>query len=134
MWQSITNSVWIYGGSFMTGSASVYDGIEQAKRGNIVAIIQYRLALFGFMNLYDTELDKTIGGNYGLMDQQLALKYISENAQNIGGDRNKITINGESAGGMSVALQLLNEQSGILTEDFSARKFRQQYMEWNSSN
>jgi len=99
----------------MMGSASVYDGIEQSKRGNIVAIIQYRLALFGFMNLYDAELDTTIGGNYGLMDQQLALKYISENAANIGGDRNKITINGESAGGMSVALQMLNAQSGILT-------------------
>ena len=98
----------------MVGSASQYNGLAQAMRGNIVAIVQYRLGFFGFMNLYDPILDKTVGGNYGLMDQQMGLKFIYENAENIGGDQNKITINGESAGGMSVALQMLNQQSGFL--------------------
>ena len=61
--------------------------------------------------MFDESTGKTVGGNYGLMDQQLALKYVHENAGNMGGDPSKITINGESAGGMSVALQLLNPTS-----------------------
>ena len=102
---------WIHGGGFMYGGAGLFDGIEQVKRGNIVVIIQYRLALFGFMNLYNPETQTTVGGNYGLMDQQLALKYTYQNAENMGGDQNKITINGGSIGAMSVALQMLNDDS-----------------------
>ena len=105
---------YIHGGGFRAGGAGLYDGIAQAKRGNIVVIIQYRLALFGFMNLFDPETDKTVGGNYGFMDQQLALKYTYDNAENMGGDQNKITINGGSAGAMSVASQMLNEDSSKL--------------------
>ena len=103
---------WIHGGGFINGDATIYDGIEQAKRGNIVVIIQYRLGVFGFMNLFDTETGTARGGNYGLMDQQLALKYVFDNAAAIGGDPNKITLNGESAGAMSVALHLLHDDSG----------------------
>ena len=103
---------WIHGGGFINGDATIYDGIEQAKRGNIVVIIQYRLGVFGFMNLFDTETGTARGGNYGFMDQQLALKYVFDNAAAIGGDPNKITLNGESAGAMSVALHLLHDESG----------------------
>ena len=102
---------WIHGGGYINGASADYDGIEQAKMGNIVVSVQYRLSLFGFMNLYDDKSGKTVGGNFGLKDQQLALQFISDNAQAFGGDRSKITINGESAGAMSVALHLHNLQS-----------------------
>jgi len=103
--------LWIHGGSFVSGSSQEYDGIAQASRGNIVVIVQYRLALFGFLNMFDASNGKPIGGNYGLLDQQMAIRFTFENAENMGANPNKITINGESAGAMSVALHLHNENS-----------------------
>ena len=64
-------------------------------------MVQYRLGLYGFLNSYDSHEEKTVGGNYGLMDQQLAMKFIHANAENIGGDPNRISIIGESAGGQA---------------------------------
>ena len=115
--QSATNIgilFWIHGGAFITGDSSIafYDGLSRAMNNYIVVNIQYRLSVFGFLNMFDESTGKTIGGNYGLMDQQLALKYVHANAVNMGGDPGKIVINGESAGGMSVALHLLNPESG----------------------
>ena len=101
----------IHGGGFTSGSADIYQGFTQVHRGNIVVIIQYRLGIFGFMRLYNPETESPFGGNYGLMDQQLALKYVHQNAANMGGDQNKITINGESAGAWSVALHMYNNVS-----------------------
>ena len=75
----------------------------------------------GFMNQFDTENDRQLGGNYGLIDQQTAIEFIYENAENLGGDKNRLTIFGESAGGISVGCQLLNEKtvsmiSGAISE------------------
>ena len=64
-------------------------------------MVQYRLGLYGVLNSYDSHEEKTVGGNYGLMDQQLAMKFIHANAGNIGGDPNRISIIGESAGGQA---------------------------------
>ena len=108
---------WIHGGAFVTGTSHLYDGIEQAKRGNIVVSIQYRLGVFGFMNLWDEEKTETVGGNYGLADQQLALRFVADNAVALGGDPERITINGESAGAMSVALHLHNANSRKFVQD-----------------
>ena len=79
--------------------------------GNIVIAVQYRLGPFGFLHYYDEIADSVIGGNYGLNDVFLALKFTSENAGRIGGDPSKIVINGESAGGGIVMALLLHQPS-----------------------
>ena len=75
----------------------------------------------GFLNQFDTENDLQLGGNYGLIDQQTAIQFIYENAENLGGDKNRVTIFGESAGGISVGCHLLNPKtvsmiSGAISE------------------
>ena len=77
--------VWIHGGGYQTGDAKYYSGIEQAVNyGNIVVLVQYRLGIFGFFNYKDSASGMTVGGNYALGDMALAVKFISENAQNLG--------------------------------------------------
>ena len=77
----------------------------------IIVFIQYRIGILGFLNTWSDDGYTETGGNYGLLDQQLAIKFIHENAQNIGGDPSKITILGESAGSESVGFQLLRTGS-----------------------
>ena len=87
--------VFIHGGAFVFGSSSDYDGRTVASlAGVIVVTIQYRLNALGALHLADTYAT----GNQGLLDTQLALKWISENARSFGGDNAKITISGHSAG------------------------------------
>lgn len=99
--------VWIYGGGFVSGSAacSVYDGMEMAKRGIVVVSINYRVGIFGFMA--HPELSKEspngVSGNYGIMDQIAALKWVRANIAKFGGDINNVAIAGQSAGSMSVS-------------------------------
>jgi para-nitrobenzyl esterase len=99
--------VWIHGGGFLTGSGSLptYEGQNLAKKGNVVVVtINYRLGKFGF--LAHPELTKEspnkASGNYGLMDQVFALKWVRENIARFGGDPGNVTIFGESAGAVSV--------------------------------
>lgn len=73
----------------------------------IVVTINYRLHVLGFLSLPECG----ISGNAGLKDQQMALEWVYENIQNFGGDQNKICVFGESAGGASVHLQVLNSKS-----------------------
>jgi carboxylesterase type B len=82
------------------------------KEELIVIIVQYRLGIMGFFNSYHKH--RTRGGNYGLIDQQNALKFIAENAERLGGDENKIMIMGEKSGAASVAYHLLNKESSEL--------------------
>ena len=78
--------VFIHGGSFILGSSSNYDGSRIAIMSNIIVItINYRLGPFGFFYVKDTDAR----GNQALRDQQLALKWIYENAVQIGGDQNR---------------------------------------------
>ncbi|XP_076449266.1 acetylcholinesterase-like isoform X2 [Babylonia areolata] len=107
--------VWIYGGGFFAGSSmlDVYDGSKLAVTQNvIVASMNYRLGPLGF--LYTGTVDAP--GNQGLLDQSLALKWIYDNIERFGGERNTITIFGESAGSMSVGFHLL---SNLSTNHFS---------------
>lgn len=64
----------------------------------IMVTVNYRLGIFGYMSYFD---QKPTGGNYGLLDQQMAIDFIKENALNLNGDPNRITIFGESSGGSS---------------------------------
>jgi para-nitrobenzyl esterase len=91
--------VWIHGGGFVKGSGDIYDARRLVSRGDIVVVtVNYRLGALGF--LADPALGEV--GNYGLADQQAALRWVRDNIANFGGDPANVTIAGESAGGMSV--------------------------------
>jgi para-nitrobenzyl esterase len=98
--------VWIYGGGFTSGSSAcaVYDGEALAQQGIIYVSINYRVGILGFMA--HPELTATSGtnssGNYGLMDQLAALRWVKKNIAAFGGDPSRVTIAGQSAGAMSV--------------------------------
>jgi para-nitrobenzyl esterase len=98
--------VWIYGGGFSSGSAAcaVYDGEEMSKKGVIFVSINYRVGVLGFMAHPELsrESEAKVSGNYGLLDQVAALEWIKKNIEAFGGDPQKVTIAGQSAGSMSV--------------------------------
>jgi para-nitrobenzyl esterase len=100
--------VWIHGGGFAAGAnmEPLFDGDVLAKKGVVLVNITYRLGNLGF--LAHPELSKEtanhVSGNYGLLDQIAALKWIKKNIAAFGGDPSKITIFGESAGGISVSM------------------------------
>ncbi|XP_014215411.1 acetylcholinesterase-like [Copidosoma floridanum] len=107
--------VWIYGGGYMTGTATldVYDAdIMAAKSDAIIASMQYRVGAFGFLYLKEYfeggATTEDAPGNMGLWDQVMALKWLKDNARLFGGDPELITIFGESAGGGSVSLHLMS--------------------------
>ena len=102
--------VWIHGGGFQGGSGSLteYEGTKLASSSNVVVVsINYRLGSLGFLRLCDIShgvIPST--GNEGLGDQITALKWIQNNIHHFGGDKNNITLFGESAGAMSIACLL----------------------------
>jgi para-nitrobenzyl esterase len=98
--------VWIHGGGFSGGSGSVpiYDGAALARRGIIVVTINYRLGLYGFLAHpgLASENPEHATGNYGLLDQIAALRWVHDNIAAFGGDPARVTIAGQSAGAASV--------------------------------
>ncbi|XP_062276032.1 fatty acyl-CoA hydrolase precursor, medium chain-like isoform X2 [Scomber scombrus] len=100
--------VWIHGGGLTWGSASMYDGSALAAYQDVVVVlIQYRLGLLGFLSTGDEHMS----GNFGLLDQVQALRWIQQHIHNFGGDPTSVTVFGESAGGVSVSLLLLSPLS-----------------------
>ncbi|XP_041852009.1 carboxylesterase 3 [Melanotaenia boesemani] len=103
--------VWIHGGGLMMGAASQYDGAPLAAYENIVmVIIQYRLGILGFLSTGDEHAQ----GNWGLLDQLEALRWVQENIEAFGGDPQSVTIAGESAGGISASILTLSPHSAGL--------------------
>jgi len=101
--------VWIHGGGLTQDGGRNYDGIKLAADGTVVVTINYRLGALGF--LAHPALAARPGGpagNYGLMDQQAALRWVQRNIAHFGGDPNHVTIAGQSAGGLSVLAQLVS--------------------------
>jgi len=100
--------VWIHGGAFTRGSGSTptYDGENLAAKGVVLVTINYRLGIFGF--LAHPELSKEsphhVSGNYALLDQIAALKWVKANIAVFGGDPSRVTIFGESAGSWAINL------------------------------
>ena len=96
--------VWIHGGGFSSGSASVpiYEGARLARRGVVVVSINYRLGVLGFLATPDLVREGEGAGNFGLLDQVAALQWVSKNARAFGGDPARVTIAGQSAGAISV--------------------------------
>ncbi|MFE4710998.1 carboxylesterase/lipase family protein [Paenibacillus sp. NPDC056722] len=98
---------WIHGGTFITGAGSqpLFDGSSLAARGGVVVVtINYRLGPFGFLHL--SPLGDGLASNQGLLDQIAALEWVRGNIAAFGGDPNRVTVFGESAGSMSIAALL----------------------------
>jgi para-nitrobenzyl esterase len=100
--------VWIYGGGFRFGSTAepVYNGEKLAKKGVVLVSIAYRVGKLGFLAHPDlsAENPNRVSGNYGLLDQIAGLQWIQKNIAAFGGDPDKVTIFGESTGGISVSM------------------------------
>lgn len=100
--------VWIYGGGFSSGSTAEYwyEGSKLAQKGVVFVSIAYRVGSLGFLAhpSLNAESPNHVSGNYGLLDQIAALKWIKKNIARFGGDPHKVTIFGESAGGLSVSM------------------------------
>ena len=95
--------VWIHGGSLVTGGGGFYDPTRMVEQGGVIVVtINYRLGLLGFFAHKAIDEECHLKGNYGLMDQQLALRWVKRNIGAFGGDSKRVTIFGESAGGQSV--------------------------------
>lgn len=105
--QQLPVMVWIHGGEFIKGAGSDYDGSVLAQRQRVIVVtMNYRLGALGFLATPSTHQDTGAVGNYGLLDQQAALRWVRSNIAAFGGDAANVTVFGESAGGMSVCAQL----------------------------
>jgi len=107
--QDLPVIVWIYGGGFTQGTANLanYDGGQIAKKGVVYVAMNYRVGSFGFMAHPDLngENERGTSGNWGLLDQNAALRWVQRNIAQFGGNPNDVTIMGQSAGGASVSFQ-----------------------------
>lgn len=107
--------VYFYGGGFIAGDGSEprYDGESMARQGIVAITVNYRLTVFGFFA--HPELTKESphhsSGNYGLLDQSAALRWVQQNIASFGGDPKRVTIAGESAGSFSVSAQMASPLS-----------------------
>ena len=110
--------VWIHGGGYRLGSGSSanYDGTHLASKGVVLVTINYRLNVFGFLahSALSAESEHGASGNYGLMDMVAALEWVRDNIATFGGDPQRVTIFGESAGGGAVmSLMLVPQAEGL---------------------
>lgn len=107
--------VWIYGGGFTYGSGShpSYDGEALARRGIVVVTLNYRVGLFGFMShpQLTAESPDKASGNYALMDQIAALQWVQRNVGAFGGDPQRVTVAGQSAGAMAINALMASDQA-----------------------
>jgi para-nitrobenzyl esterase len=100
--------IWIYGGAFVHGGSSLpeYYGNKLAARGVVVVSFNYRLGALGFL----VSTADGLFGNYGLDDQKTAIQWVQDHIASFGGDPDRVTLCGESAGAMSIGLHVLDQQ------------------------
>ena len=107
--------VYFYGGGFMAGDGSEhrYDGESMARKGIVAITVNYRLGIFGFFAHPELSRETLYkgSGNYGLMDQWAALRWVRQNIAAFGGDPARVTIAGESAGSISVSALMASPKS-----------------------
>lgn len=107
--------VWIHGGGYANGATAMplYAGDRLARRGAVVVSLAYRLGPLGFLAHPElsAESGRACSGNYGLMDQVAALAWVRRNIRAFGGDPDRVTIAGQSAGAMSVSLLMASPQA-----------------------
>ncbi|MBI1361599.1 MAG: carboxylesterase family protein [Alphaproteobacteria bacterium] len=107
--------VWIHGGAFLTGASGDYaDPSPLVSKGVIVVAMNYRMGAMGFLGDPSLAAEDGSVGDYGIMDQQAALRWVKTNIAAFGGDANNVTIFGESAGGFSVLTHLASPLSAGL--------------------
>ena len=101
--------VWIHGGTFVAGSGAQYNGHALADKGRLIVVtINDRLGPFGFLVHRALDTNGAPSGNYGLLDQQMALRWVKDNIAAFGGDPSKVTVAGESAGAISIGDHLVS--------------------------
>ena len=101
--------VWIHGGAFTAGESDDFDASDLASTGNVVVVtVNYRLGVLGFLAhpALTAEAPDRTSGNYGILDQQLALRWVQQNIHAFGGNPHNVTIFGQSAGGLSVVANM----------------------------
>ncbi|MEU4495586.1 carboxylesterase family protein [Streptomyces sp. NPDC023998] len=100
--------VWLHGGGNTYGAGSDYNGAALAARGVVVVTVNYRLGALGFLAhpALSDESAEHASGDYGLMDQQAALRWVRRNIGAFGGDRNRVTLGGQSAGSVDTCLHI----------------------------
>ncbi len=99
--------VWIHGGRLTAGAGRDYDPTPLVEGGDVIVVtINYRLGMLGFFAQQALDTERHLAGNYGFMDQQYALGWVQRNIAAFGGDPGRVTIFGESAGGLSIYSQL----------------------------
>jgi para-nitrobenzyl esterase len=104
--------VWIHGGGFTQDASRNYDGSKLAAQGAVVVTINYRLGALGFLaHPAFARYPGGPAGNYGLMDQQAALRWVRNTIRRFGGNPRNVTIAGQSAGGVSVLAHLVSRSS-----------------------
>jgi para-nitrobenzyl esterase len=110
--------VYFYGGGLVAGDGAEprYDGASMAMKGIVTVTVNYRLNIFGFLSLPElsAEAPYKASGNYGYLDQHAALQWVQKNIAAFGGDPNRVTIAGESAGSISVSVQMASPLSKSL--------------------
>lgn len=126
--------VWFYGGAFKEGSNQgpfgLYDGANLALQHNVVIVtVNYRLHVYGFLSL-PGELGTGVSGNFGIMDQQEAMRWVQRNAKAFGGDPSRVTLWGESAGAMSIGIHMASNKtaglfhSAIMESNLAGYRYR----------
>jgi para-nitrobenzyl esterase len=108
--------VWLHGGALVVGESDDYDPRRLVEQGVVVVTLNYRLGFLGFLAhpALTAESSTESSGNYGLMDQQAALRWVQRNITKFGGDADNVTIFGESAGGLSAHAHLASPLSAGL--------------------
>ena len=101
--------VWIHGGGNLDGESSDYDGTKMATEGNTVVVtFNYRLNLMGFLSVASLDSEGHNFSNYGLLDQQMALRWVKQNIAKFGGNPDNVTLGGQSAGADDTGLAMLS--------------------------
>ncbi len=106
---------WIYGGGNFDGESNDYDASKLAAQGHTVVVtINYRLGLLGFLGHPALDHEGHLFGNYGILDQQFALQWVKNNIERFGGDKNNVTVGGQSAGANDTSDHVLSPLSAGL--------------------
>ncbi|ORY58343.1 cholinesterase [Leucosporidium creatinivorum] len=126
---------WIFGGAFLLGGTTMYDGSALVARSValgqpiVFVSVNYRLNSFGFLPGKEVAADSSASVNAGLLDQRLGLEWVQKNIANFGGDPDKVTIFGESAGAISIAFHLIAKDGDITSSTTGRPLFRAAIME-----
>jgi len=107
--------VWIHGGGNVDGETPGYDGSKLASHGKTVVVtMAYRLNLMGFLAHPALDNEGHLFGNYGILDQQAVLKWVERNIARFGGDKDNVTVGGQSAGAVDTGIHMLSPLAGGL--------------------